>query len=270
MAKKSVLTLKRAELPEEKMVVVTSMKKRKITTSGTTSSNATSNTEVAANRIVLNGDGGLSDVLTQEQFARCETNRLNALAIRERKMLQNSVTSTAVNGGLHGALTMEQIERKNSNRSIALAIREQNEQALQLDLDATRIRFMFPSIATATYDAGSKRPFSASNNDDVSTNARGGGDYGSAFGESIALSANAKTTVETRMPSFISSVSRQSSFAVEDSYSLANPEALRTTTTTANNSELMSSLSSSSSLLPWESAHSSKIIEDDRKISATS
>ena len=54
MAKKSVLTLKRVELPEEKMVVVTSMKKQKITTSGTTSSNATSNTEVADSECFTN------------------------------------------------------------------------------------------------------------------------------------------------------------------------------------------------------------------------
>ena len=68
-----------------------------------------------AHRIVLNGDGGSRNVLTQEQIARSETNRLNALTIRKQKMLQNCVTSTAVNGGSHGALSMEQIERKNSN-----------------------------------------------------------------------------------------------------------------------------------------------------------
>ena len=242
-----------------------------LTSAAASSSSTSINATVGnANRIGLNGDEESNNVITQEQIAHCKANRLNALAIRERKMLQNSVTSTAVNGGSHGALTMEQIERKNSNRSIALAIREQNEQALQLDLDATRIRVMVPSITTATYDAGSKRPFSASNNDDVSTNARGGGDYGSAFGESIALLANAKTKVERRMPSFISSGSRQSSFAVEESYSLANPEALRTTTTTANNSELMSSLSSSSILLPWESGYSPHLVSVITSSTATS
>jgi hypothetical protein len=159
------------------------------------------------------------------------------------------------NGGIYNS--------SDTTSSPSLTISATNDSAL-------RYACRDASIATSTYVAGDKRPFAAGNNDDVSTNARGGGDYGYAFGESIALSANAKTTVETRMPSFISSVSRQSSVAVKESYSSANPEALCSTTTTANNSELMSSLSSSSFLLPWESAHSSKIIEDDRKISSMS
>jgi hypothetical protein len=67
------------------------------TSSSSTSTNATVEN---ANRIGLNGDGGSRNVLTQEQIARCETNRLNALAIQERNdgMYNSSGTSLDDNG----------------------------------------------------------------------------------------------------------------------------------------------------------------------------
>lgn len=196
---------------------------RSLTISAATSSSSTSihATVENANRIGLNGNEGSRNVLTQEQIARCETNRLNALAIRERKMLQHSVTSTAVNEG-SGSLTLEQIDRMNYNRSIALAIREQN-RALQ-DIDANRIGNRYPSIVSTTYVAGDKRPFAAGNNVDESTT----------------------TSTSASMYSMHGEVEGD-----EDLDTVFLPQ--------------YSSLVSSSTL-----SHSSKIIEDDRKIAATS